>query len=79
VFYGDPDFVDVPLVTLLSDNYAASRRKLVTDAASTEMRPGELQGAAERMRRVLVMAGAEAPAPFSCARVRPTGVRWPSA
>ena len=62
VFYGDPDFVDVPLVTLLSDNYAASRRKLVTDAASTEMRPGELQGAAERMRRVLVMAGAEAPA-----------------
>jgi gamma-glutamyltranspeptidase/glutathione hydrolase len=51
VFYGDPDFVDVPLVTLLSDNYAASRRKLVTDAASAEMRPGELQGADERMRR----------------------------
>lgn len=62
VFYGDPDFVDVPLVTLLSDDYAAARRKLVTDAASAEMRPGELRGADERMRRVLAMAGVEAPA-----------------
>src|SRR5882724_2691477 len=39
VFYGDPDVVDVPLATLLSDDYAAMRRKLVTDAASVEMRP----------------------------------------
>ena len=62
VFYGDPDFVDVPLATLLSDNYATSRRKLVNDSASAEMRPGELPGAADRMRRVLTMAGAEAPA-----------------
>jgi gamma-glutamyltranspeptidase / glutathione hydrolase len=62
VFYGDPDFVDVPLTTLLSDDYATSRRKLVNDLASAEMRPGELQGAADRMRRVLTMAGAETPA-----------------
>ncbi len=62
VFYGDPNFVDVPLATLLSDDYAASRRKLVTDAASVDMRPGELPGAADRMRRVLAMAGAETPA-----------------
>ena len=62
VFYGDPDFVDLPLKTLLSDDYAAERRKLVTDAASAEMRPGDLPGAAERMRRVLAMAGAETPA-----------------
>jgi len=61
VFYGDPDFVDVPLATLLSDDYAASRRKLVTDKASAEMRPGDLPGAADRMRRVLAMAGAETP------------------
>jgi gamma-glutamyltranspeptidase/glutathione hydrolase len=59
VFYGDPDFVEVPLLTLLSDNYATSRRKLVTDVASAEMRPGKLPGADERMRRVLAMAGAE--------------------
>lgn len=62
VFYGDPDFVDVPLATLLSDDYAAARRKLVTDQASAEMRCGDLHGSGERMRRVLKMAGAETPA-----------------
>ena len=29
-FYGDPDFVEVPMATLLSDTYNAARRKLVT-------------------------------------------------
>jgi gamma-glutamyltranspeptidase/glutathione hydrolase len=62
VFYGDPDVTDVPLTTLLSDDYAKARRKLVSDKASAEMRPGDLPGAAERMRRVLAMAGAEKPA-----------------
>ena len=62
VFYGDPDFAEVPLSTLLSDDYASARRKLVTETASVEMRPGELPGAAARMRRVLAMAGAETPA-----------------
>jgi gamma-glutamyltranspeptidase/glutathione hydrolase len=61
VFYGDPNFVDVPLATLLSDDYAAARRKLITDEASTVMRPGDLPGAADRMQRVLAMAGAEKP------------------
>ena len=61
VFYGDPNFVDVPLEQLLSDDYAASRRRLVSDQASPTMRPGELPGAAERMKRVLAMAGAETP------------------
>ena len=61
VFYGDPDFVDVPLATLLSDEYASARRKLVSDNASAELRPGDLPGAADRMRRVLAMAGAETP------------------
>src|SRR5215470_3296979 len=62
VFYGDPDVVEVPLATLLSDDYAAARRKLIGEAASTTMRPGDLPGAAERMARVLAMAGAETPA-----------------
>ena len=61
VFYGDPDFVEVPLVTLLSDGYAAARRKLVGEEASSLMRPGDLPGAAERMARVMAMAGAETP------------------
>lgn len=61
VFYGDPDVVDVPLATLLSADYAAKRRQLVGDTASNDMRPGDLPGAAERMARVLAMAGAEQP------------------
>jgi gamma-glutamyltranspeptidase / glutathione hydrolase len=61
VFYGDPAFVEVPLDTLLSPEYAAQRRRLIGDKASLELRPGDLPGAAERMARVLAMAGAEVP------------------
>lgn len=43
-FYGDPAFVDVPMQTLLSDAYNAERRKLVTDQASMELRPGSIEG-----------------------------------
>jgi len=43
-FYGDPDFVKVPIETLLSDNYNDARRKLVTDKASLEIRPGTIPG-----------------------------------
>jgi gamma-glutamyltranspeptidase / glutathione hydrolase len=61
VFYGDPRVVDVPLKTLLSPDHARCRRALVGDAASLEQRPSDLPGAAERMARVLAMAGAETP------------------
>ena len=43
-FYGDPDFVKVPMATLLSDTYNAERRKLVGEAASFELRPGSIAG-----------------------------------
>jgi gamma-glutamyltranspeptidase/glutathione hydrolase len=43
-FYGDPNFVEVPFVTLLSDAYNAERRKLVTEQASLELRPGSVEG-----------------------------------
>ena len=43
-FYGDPDFVKVPLTTLLSDAYNAARKKLVGDTASMEQRPGNIPG-----------------------------------
>jgi gamma-glutamyltranspeptidase/glutathione hydrolase len=43
-FYGDPDFVEVPIETLLSDAYNESRRKLVHHAASLELRPGSVEG-----------------------------------
>src|SRR3954452_1104348 len=43
-FYGDPKFVDVPIEALLSDAYNEQRRKLVTDQASLEIRPGSIEG-----------------------------------
>jgi gamma-glutamyltranspeptidase/glutathione hydrolase len=39
-WYGDPDFVDVPLERLLSPEYADERRALVGEEASGELRPG---------------------------------------
>jgi gamma-glutamyltranspeptidase / glutathione hydrolase len=39
-WYGDPDFVDVPMDMLLSREYADERRGLVGEEASAELRPG---------------------------------------
>jgi gamma-glutamyltranspeptidase / glutathione hydrolase len=52
-FYGDPDFVEVPMATLLSDAYNDERRKLITEKASLELRPGSVQGfgAVVKLRR----------------------------
>jgi len=43
-FYGDPDFVEVPTATLLSDAYNDARRKIVGDTASLDLRPGSIEG-----------------------------------
>ena len=43
-FYGDPNFVKVPMEHLLSDTYNAERAKLVGDRASLELRPGKVAG-----------------------------------
>lgn len=43
-FYGDPDFVDVPMQALLSAGYNADRRRLIGDRASLELRPGTVPG-----------------------------------
>jgi gamma-glutamyltranspeptidase/glutathione hydrolase len=43
-YYGDPDFVKVPLATLLSDDYARGRRELIGNEASLEIRPGVVPG-----------------------------------
>ena len=43
-FYGDPEFTEVPMTTLLSDAYNDERRKLITDQASLEFRPGSVEG-----------------------------------
>jgi len=64
-FYGDPDFVKVPMATLLSDAYNSVRRKLVTDKASLELRPGSIEGfgAVVRLRRETVPLAAGAGEP----------------
>jgi len=48
-FYGDPKFVDVPIEALLSDAYNDARRKLITGAASHEIRPGTIAGFGKTM------------------------------
>jgi gamma-glutamyltranspeptidase / glutathione hydrolase len=48
-WYGDPDFADVPIAELLSQEYAADRRSLVARLASTELRPGRPGGRAPRL------------------------------
>src|SRR4051794_26159947 len=51
-WYGDPDFVDVPIETLLSSAYADERRRLVGDASSPELRPGSPDGREPRLPHV---------------------------
>jgi gamma-glutamyltranspeptidase / glutathione hydrolase len=43
-FYGDPEFVAVPMETLLSKPYSEERRGLVGEHASHELRPGRIAG-----------------------------------
>ena len=43
-FYGDPEFEEVPIATLLSDAYNAERRKLIHYLASLDLRPGSVEG-----------------------------------
>ncbi len=48
-WYGDPDFYDVPVETLLSRAYADERRLLVGDVSSGELRPGSPDGREPRL------------------------------
>ena len=43
-WYGDPDVHDIPLQSLLSENYNDARRGLIETQASTELRPGSPDG-----------------------------------
>jgi gamma-glutamyltranspeptidase / glutathione hydrolase len=57
-WYGDPEFYDVPMDTLLSRAYADERRALAGDEASGELRPGAPDG---REPRLAAPAAGEAP------------------
>ncbi|PZU86743.1 MAG: gamma-glutamyltransferase [Chelatococcus sp.] len=57
-YYGDPDFVKVPLATLLSEDYAAGRRSLIGESASRELRPGSIPGFEKQVALALAALGA---------------------
>jgi gamma-glutamyltranspeptidase/glutathione hydrolase len=57
-WYGDPDFTDVPLKTLLSPEYNNERRALAGAQASTELRPGRPDGRQPRTPAPMGRAGA---------------------
>ena len=48
-WYGDPDFADVPVAALLSDEYARSRWRLAGEEASKVLRPGSPDARAPRL------------------------------
>ncbi len=48
-WYGDPDFTDVPLADLLSDDYARARAAGIGPRASDALRPGSPGGRAPRL------------------------------
>ena len=43
-FYGDTNFNEVPMDILLSEEYNATRRNLISKEASMEVRPGVIPG-----------------------------------
>jgi gamma-glutamyltranspeptidase/glutathione hydrolase len=74
-FYGDPKFVKVPVDVLLSDAYNAERRKLITDRASLELRPGTIPGFGKRID-VRIAEGARAAVASSGAGEPTVGRIW---
>jgi gamma-glutamyltranspeptidase / glutathione hydrolase len=45
-YYGDPKFNHIPVDVLLSKEYGAQRRRLITEKASQDFRPGRINGKA---------------------------------
>ena len=55
IYYGDPNFSDVPMDTLLSEAYAASRRALIGDTASRDLLPGTVPGFETQRDRTMAL------------------------
>lgn len=56
-YYGDPDFVAVPMETLLSDAYNDVRRGLIGERASLALQPGVVTGYEDQVERVMAALG----------------------
>jgi gamma-glutamyltranspeptidase/glutathione hydrolase len=62
-YYGDPDFVNVPVAALLSADYAKARAAMIGDTANGDQRPGVIRGYESQVAAVLAdtrIAGDEA-------------------
>ncbi|NKL76351.1 gamma-glutamyltransferase family protein [Rhizobium leguminosarum] len=59
VYYGDPNFSEIPIAHLLSEAYAAERRKLVGADASFDLRPGIVPGFEAQHDLTMKMLGAD--------------------
>ncbi|MBY5546959.1 gamma-glutamyltransferase family protein [Rhizobium leguminosarum] len=59
IYYGDPNFSEVPIAHLLSETYAAERRKLVGADASFDLRPGIVPGFEAQHDLTMKMLGAD--------------------
>ncbi len=59
VLYGDPDFTEIPVETLLSSDYNARRRGAICKDASAALTPGNLPGASEILAVLRSLAGSE--------------------
>ncbi|MGR9248355.1 gamma-glutamyltransferase family protein [Rhizobium leguminosarum] len=59
VYYGDPDFSEIPVAHLLSETYAAERRKHVGTDASFDLRPGIVPGFEAQHDLTMTMLGAD--------------------
>ncbi|WP_099865664.1 gamma-glutamyltransferase family protein [Pararhizobium haloflavum] len=55
VYYGDPDFAEVPLDRLLSETYNHERRKLIGREASRDLRPGTVAGFEDQRARAMAI------------------------
>lgn len=58
VYYGDPDFANVPMDVLLSDSYADARRKLIGAQASMDLRPGRVPGYDDQADKTMALLDA---------------------
>ncbi|TAU90890.1 gamma-glutamyltransferase family protein [Rhizobium leguminosarum] len=59
IYYGDPNFSEIPIAHLLSETYAAERRKLVGTDASFDLRPGIVPGFEAQLDLTMTMLGAD--------------------
>ncbi|NYT31454.1 gamma-glutamyltransferase family protein [Rhizobium sp. WYCCWR 11128] len=59
IYYGDPNFSEIPIAHLLSETYAAERRKLVGADASFDLRPGIVPGFEAQHDLTMKMLGAD--------------------